>query len=212
RGLARRQGVSLFNVLFAAVQVVFARLSRNENVVLTVPMGGQALLDDQDLVGHCVNFLPVPARVSFANPFADHVAAVEARLSQVLDHQEYTLGSLVRDLAVPRSPDRTPLSDIQFNLERVGSGLAFDGLASVVRTNPKGFVNFDLFLNLIESERDITVEVDYAIDLFDEATISRWIGHLRTVLTAAAREPTMSVAELPMFDRAVSRELIDAAI
>jgi amino acid adenylation domain-containing protein len=211
RGLARRQGVSLFNVLFAAVQVVFARLSRNENVVLTVPMGGQALLDDQDLVGHCVNFLPVPARVSFANPFADHVAAVEARLSQVLDHQEYTLGSLVRDLAVPRSPDRTPLSDIQFNLERVGSGLAFDGLASEVRTNPKAFVNFDLFLNLIESERDIAAEVDYATDLFDEATISRWIGHLRAVLTAAVQDSTTTVAELPLFDRAVSRELIEAA-
>ena len=211
RGLARRQGVSLFNVLFAAVQVVFARLSSNENVVLTVPMGGQALLDDQDLVGHCVNFLPVPARISLAKPFADHLAAVEARLNEVLDHQDYTLGSLVRDLAVPRSPDRTPLSDIQFNLERVGSGLAFDGLASVVRTNPKGFVNFDLFLNLIESERDIAVEVDFATDLFDEATISRWIGHLRAVLTAAAQDSTITVAELPLFDRAVSRELIEAA-
>ncbi|MBX9651438.1 MAG: amino acid adenylation domain-containing protein [Xanthobacteraceae bacterium] len=211
RGLARRRGVSLFNVLFAAVQVVFARLSRNDNVVLTVPMGGQALLDDQDLVGHCVNFLPVPVRISLAKPFADHVAAVEARLGEVLDHQDYTLGSLVRDLAVPRSPDRTPLSDIQFNLERVGSGLAFDGLTSVVRTNPKAFVNFDLFLNLIESERDIAVEVDYATDLIEAATISRWIGHLRAVLTAAAQNPMISVAELPMFDSAVSQELIEAA-
>ena len=211
RALARREGVSLFNVLFAAVQVMFARLSRNDNVVLTVPMGGQALLDDQDLVGHCVNFLPVPARVSFAKPFADHVKAVEARLNQVLDHQDYTLGSLVRDLAVPRSLDRTPLSDIQFNLERVGSGLAFEGLASEIRTNPKAFVNFDLFLNLIESERDITVEVDFATDLFDKATISRWIGHLRSVLTAAAQDSTITVAELPLFDRAVSRELIEAA-
>jgi amino acid adenylation domain-containing protein len=211
RKLARREGVSLFNVLFAAVQVVFARLSRNDNVVLTVPMGGQALLDDQELVGHCVNFLPVPVRVSFAKPFADHVRAVEARLSDVLDHQDYTLGSLVRDLDVPRSPDRTPLSDIQFNLERVGSGLAFEGLTSEVRTNPKAFVNFDLFLNLIESERDIAVEVDFATDLFDKATISRWIGHLRTVLAAAAQNPTIATAELPLFDREVSRELIEAA-
>src|SRR5262249_49411450 len=74
RESARRNGVSLFTVLFAAVQVMFARLSRNDNVVLTVPMGGQALLEDQNLVGHCVNFLPVPARISFDKPFADHVA------------------------------------------------------------------------------------------------------------------------------------------
>lgn len=211
RVLARREGVSLFNVLFAAVQVVFARLSRNDNVVLTVPMGGQALLDDQDLFGHCVNFLPVPARLSFAKSFADHITAVAARLNQVLDHQDYTLGSLVRDLAVPRSLDRTPLSDIQFNLERVGSGLAFQDLASEVRTNPKAFVNFDLFLNMIESERDIAVEVDFATDLFDKATISRWIGHLRSVLAAAAIDPTIAVAELPLFNRAVSQELIEAA-
>ena len=211
RALARREGVSLFTVLFAAVQAVFARLSRNDNVVLTVPMAGQALLDDPDLVGHCVNFLPVPVRLSFAKSFADHVKAVEARLNAVLDHQNYTLGSLVRDLAVPRSPGRTPLSDIQFNLERVGSRLVFEGLASDVRTNPKGFVNFDLFLNLIESERDIAVEVDFATDLFDEATISRWIGHLRAVLTAVARASAITIAELPLVDRAVSRQLIEAA-
>lgn len=211
RGLARQHGVSLFTLLFAAVQVMFARLSRNDNVVLTVPMGGQALLDDQDQVGHCVNFLPVPARVSFSRPFADHVAAVDARLSEVLDHQDYTLGSLVRDLEVPRSPDRTPLSDIQFNLERLGTGLAFDGLSSEVRTNPKAFVNFDLFVNLIESERDIAVEVDFATDIFDQATISRWIGHLRAMLTAAARDSRIAVADLPLFDRAVSRELVEAA-
>ncbi len=211
RALARRQGVSLFTVLFAAVQAAFARLSRNDNVVLTVPMAGQALLDDPDLVGHCVNFLPVPAPLSFAKSFGDHVKAVEARLNAVLDHQDYTLGSLVRDLAVPRSPDRTPLSDIQFNLERVGSRLVFEGLANDVRANPKAFVNFDLFLNLIEGERDIAVEVDFATDLFDEATISRWIGHLRAVLKAAAKDPAIAIANLPLTDRAASRELIEAA-
>ncbi len=211
RALARREGVSLFTVLFAAVQALFARLSRNENVVLTVPMAGQALLDDPDLVGHCVNFLPVPVQLPFSKSFIDHVEAVEARLNAVLDHQDYTLGSLVRDLAVPRSPDRTPLSDIQFNLERVGSRLVFEGLASEVRTNPKAFVNFDLFINLIEGDRDIAVEVDYATGLFDEATISRWIGHLRAVLTAVAQASAVTIAELPLIDRAASHELIDAA-
>jgi hypothetical protein len=112
------------------------------------------------------------------------VCGVGPQPNRVRDHQDYTLGSLVRDLAVPRSPDRTPLSDIQFNLERVGSSLAFDGLASEVRINHKAFANFDLFLNLIESERDIAVEIDFATDLFEKATISRWIGHLRAVLAA----------------------------
>ncbi|MCW2283819.1 amino acid adenylation domain-containing protein [Rhodoblastus acidophilus] len=197
RALARREGVSLFVVLFAVAQAMFARLSRNENVVLIVPMGGQALLDDQNLVGHCVNFLPVPAPLSFAEPIADHIKAVDARLNEVLDHRDYTLGSLVADLRVPRSPDRTPLSDIQFNLERLGSRLVFEGLASEVRANPKAFVNFDLFLNLIEGERDIAVEVDFATDLFDEATISAWIDYLRAILAEVTRAPGVAVGELP---------------
>ncbi|PZA12811.1 non-ribosomal peptide synthetase [Rhodopseudomonas palustris] len=198
RELAKRQGITLFTVLFASAQMLFARLCDNERVVLTVPMGGQALLDRQDLVGHCVNFLPVPVTARSAVSFCEHLKHVDGKLNEIFDHQDYTLGSLVRDLDIPRGINRTPLSDIQFNLERVGSRLTFRDVDTRVETNPKAFVNFDIFINMIEMDDDITIEVDFATDLLDRATVSRWLDQLRNVLAQALEQPQIILQELKL--------------
>uniref|UniRef100_E6VPA4 Amino acid adenylation domain protein n=1 Tax=Rhodopseudomonas palustris (strain DX-1) TaxID=652103 RepID=E6VPA4_RHOPX len=204
RELAKRRGVTLFTVLFASVQTLFARLCDNERVVLTVPMGGQALLDRQDLVGHCVNFLPVPMSAQPDVSFYEHLKHVDEKLNDIFDHQDYTLGSLVRDLDIPRGINRTPLSDVQFNLERVGSRLTFRDVETRVDTNPKAFVNFDIFINMIETDDDITIEVDYATDLLDRATVSRWLEQLRWILAQALEQPQINLHELKLQEQIVS--------
>ena len=54
-----RQGSTLFVTLLAAFQALMGRLADQDEVVVGVPTAGQSLLEDQTLVGHCVNFLPI---------------------------------------------------------------------------------------------------------------------------------------------------------
>jgi acyl transferase domain-containing protein len=52
-----RQRSTLFVTLLAAFQALMGRLANQSAVVVGVPTAGQSLLEDQILVGHCVNFL-----------------------------------------------------------------------------------------------------------------------------------------------------------
>ncbi len=199
---AGKQGASLFVALFAALQTVIGRLAQSNDVPMAVPMAGQTAVDDQILVGHCVNFLPV--RVPFAEgvTFSAHLKAVNATMMQAYEHQDTTLGRIVRTLNLKRGLDRTPLTDVQFNLEKLGDGLTFDGVPASSAPNPKTAVNFDLFFNFIEGRDGLRVDVDYSTELYDAATIARWIGHLRTVLTAVAADSNIPVSRLPLNDAA----------
>ena len=58
-----KQGCTLFATLFASMQVLIGRLSNQNDIVLAVPTAGQSLLEGQILVGHCVNFPPLPCAV-----------------------------------------------------------------------------------------------------------------------------------------------------
>jgi len=71
---------------------------------------------------------------------------------------------------------------VQFNLERVGDDMKFDGLEADADPNPKSFVNFDIFLNIVESKDGLMLDCDYNTGLFDEATIARWLSHYQTLL------------------------------
>ncbi len=56
---AGRDGGSLFGLLLAAFGVLVARLAQQDEVVIGVPAAGQNAVGSSDLVGHCVNLLPL---------------------------------------------------------------------------------------------------------------------------------------------------------
>ncbi|MEQ1648929.1 MAG: amino acid adenylation domain-containing protein [Hyphomicrobiaceae bacterium] len=205
---AGKQGASLFVVLFSALQALIGRLSGSSDVALAVPMAGQTAIEDKVLVGHCVNFLPVRVAFDPEQPFAQHLKTVNATMMQAYEHQDTTLGRIVRTLDLKRGVGRTPIADVQFNLEKLGDGLAFDGVPATITPNPKSAVNFDLFFNFIEGRDGLRVDVDYNTDLYDAATIERWIGHLRILLSAIATDSQTAIARLPLMDATHTRWLI----
>ena len=195
-----QQGCTLFATLLAGFKALLHRLSGQDDMIVGIPAAGQSLLDTEALVGHCVNFLPL--RTSFAeNPFvATLLTQVRGTLLDAYEHQNYTYGSLIRRLGLRRDPSRLPLVEVQFNLERVSSGdqLRFAGLNVEVDACPKSFVNFDLFLNVVESEAGLVLDCDYNRQLFDSTTIERWLGHLQTLLEGMIADPRQEISALPL--------------
>ncbi|MEZ5856459.1 MAG: amino acid adenylation domain-containing protein [Hyphomicrobiaceae bacterium] len=210
RRASANQGCTLFATLFSAFQVLAGRLANQEDIVVAVPTAGQSLVDGGDsLVGHCVNFLPLRKPFAFEARFCDHLKAVSDYMLDAFDHQQYTLGTLVRKLNVRRDLNRLPLTELQFNLEKMGTGLAFDGLDASVAPNPKAFSNYDMFFNVIESKDGMRIDCDYNDDLYDAATIGRFIQRYEVILAAFVDTPQLTIAELPLADRSERELLLD---
>ncbi len=85
------------------------RLADQTEVVIGVPTAGQSLLEDQILVGHCVNFLPIRGAWNRETSVAEYSGGDGQTVLDAYEHQNYTFGTLVRKLALPREPGRLPL-------------------------------------------------------------------------------------------------------
>ncbi|ACC70854.1 hybrid non-ribosomal peptide synthetase/type I polyketide synthase [Paraburkholderia phymatum] len=206
---ASKQGCSLFAALFGAAQVLFGRLAGNDDIVLAAPMAGQSQAGEALLAGHCVNFLPMRVRFDRDKPFAAHMKAVRDHVFDAGDRQNYTYGALVRDLGIKRDFNRLPLTDLQFNLEKVDAQLDMAGVTTRFTPNAKAYSNFDLFMNIIESAQGLRLDCDFNSDIYDEATAQRWLGHYETLLTAIARDPETPIAALPLLNEAEIHYLRD---
>lgn len=201
RKAGAKHGCTLFAALFAAFQLMIGRLSNESDVVIACPAAGQSLIEDKVLVGHCVNFLPLRAPFNPTQSCAEHMRSVKQRVLEAFDHQQYTFGTLVRSLGVPRNPNRTPLTDIQFNLEKIGEGLNFAGLQARFIPGPKAAVNFDLFFNMIESSAGLRIDVDYNTDLWDVSTIERWTENLRALLAGLVKNADERIEAMPLLGK-----------
>jgi amino acid adenylation domain-containing protein len=205
-----KKGCTLFTTLLAGFQMLLHRLSRQDDIVVGIPAAGQSLLENGNLIGHCVNFLPLRSRFREDQSFAALLGEVKKTLLDAYEHQSYTYGTLVRKLALPLNPSRLPLMEVQFNLERVGTSTEFSGLNVAVDPNPKSAVNFDIFFNVVESDNGLTIDCDYNTDLFDEATIARWLNHYKVLLFAAVADPGKAIADLPIMTAVEVVSLLEA--
>ena len=193
-----KRGCTLFVTLLAGFEALLSRLTSQNDIVVGVPTAGQSLLEGQTLVGHCVNFLPVRARLSEGMKFSELLASQKRAVLDAYDHQNYTYGTLVRKLSLQRDPSRLPLMEVQFNLERIGNGVEFSGLRAEVDANGKAYVNFDLFLNIVESDEGLLLDCDYNTGLYDATTVDRWLRHYETLLGGFVADPDLPIHSLPL--------------
>jgi amino acid adenylation domain-containing protein len=203
-----RQGSTLFVTLLAACQTLIGRLADQSEVAIGVPTAGQSLLEDQTLVGHCVNFLPIRGAWNRATRVGEFLAATAKQVLDAYEHQNYTFGTLVRKLALPRVAGRLPLTEIQFNLERLADRLNLPQLSIDVAPNAKAFVNFDLFLNVIESAEGLRIDCDYNTDLFDSSTVAHWLDCYQALLEAFVADANQQLVKANCLPAAERQQLL----
>jgi amino acid adenylation domain-containing protein len=203
-------GCTLFTTLLAGWQILLWRLSGNGDPVTMIPAAAQSQIEDKVLVGHCVHLLPIRAALGPEMTATSYLRALKPVVLDAYEHQNATYGSMVREIHPAREAGRLPISEVQFNLEQVGRSAPFAGLQTEVRANGKHAVNFDLFLNIVDTGKGLRLECDYSTALYDASTIARWLESYRTLLEGIIADASQPVAALPVID-AVQRQQLELA-
>ncbi|MFC9999419.1 amino acid adenylation domain-containing protein [Nocardia sp. NPDC127526] len=212
QSLARTQGATLFMVFHAALTIVLSRLSGSTDIAVGTPVSGRgsALLDD--LVGMFVNTVVLRTRVDESVTFAellDHVRGVDL---DGFAHGEVPFEQVVEALDPPRSQAHHPLFQVMLAFHNLDQACL--ELPEVVVTGmgaETGVERFDLTLTLTDTPDDdgaIPVNLGYAGELFDEATITVVAQRLSRVLTAISQEPHILVRDVDLLSAAERRLLL----
>ncbi|MBI0376336.1 AMP-binding protein, partial [Streptomyces albiflaviniger] len=199
--LGREQGVTLFMTLLGAFQVLLARYSGQDDVVVGVPTANRTRAEIDPLVGFFVNTLPIrvgcPSELSFRE-LLDRVR--EAALG-AFAHQDLPFETLVETLAPERDLSHNPLVQVTFQLldapdEKLvlhGTDCASLGFSGVTS-------RFDLSLDIVSGRDGKRCVLTYCPDLFDRPRMDVLVGHYLTLLGAAADDPGRRLGDLPLSD------------
>ena len=198
--LGTKFGCSFMTTLLSGFEVWLYRLTGQDELVVGVLAAGQAASELHNLVGHCVNMLPLRSRVDGKSSFSEYLQTRRSAVLDAYDHQQFTFGSLVQKLAIPREASRIPLAPVLLNIDRAldTSQLPFDGLEVELYSNPRTYENFELFVNATEFAGKVTLECQYNTNLFDAETIRRRMAELATLLEGIVADPDRSIATLPL--------------
>ncbi|GAB1543928.1 hypothetical protein NUACC21_66040 [Scytonema sp. NUACC21] len=206
--VSKEKGCTLFMTLLSTYFVLLHRLTGQDDIIVGIPTSLRTLAGSDKLVGYCANLLPIRSRIVGQPTFSDYLATIKGLLLELYEHQNYHFAKLIDKLDIKRDTSRTPLVTTMFNLERAVVP-EFIGLEVNILSQSTSFAAYDIQFNIVElGDGTLLVEADYSTDLFEAATVERWLGYFQTLLAAIASNPEQSVWQLSLLTSVEQHQLL----
>jgi len=203
--LARAEDATPFMVMLAAWQALLSRWSGEHDVLVGTPIANRTTPDVEGLIGYFANTLVLRGDVGGDPTFRALLARVREATLGAYEHQDLPFEKLVEEVNPERSLSHTPLFQVAFVLQNLGGGApAAPGPrrlgAAIVEPvgRARESARFDLMLTVAQEGGRTMGSIEYAADLWDEATVRRMLGHFAVLLSRALAEPETRVSGLPM--------------
>ena len=209
KALSRDEGATLFMLLVAAFKTLLYRYSGQQEIILGTPSANRNQAEIEEVVGFFVNTLVLRANLSAAATFRDLLGSVRETVIDACTHQDLPFEKLVEELQPERDVGRTPLFQVMMVQQKAltpaleAAGVLFRPVEVETST-----AKFDLTLNVAEAAQELRLTLEYSTDLFEAATVSRMLGHLRKLLEGVVADPGRSLSELPLLTEAEEQRLL----
>ncbi|WP_225830130.1 non-ribosomal peptide synthetase [Streptomyces sp. NK08204] len=207
RELGRRTGATPFMTLLAAYVVLLHRYSRQEDIVVGVPVANRGQSQVERLIGYFVNTLAIRNDVTGNPTFTELLGRVRQAALDAFAHQEVPFERLVEELAPERDLSRSPVFQVSFVFQNIPvpefdvGGLRFE-LMEVASSTAR----FDLELQVFEQGDALSGWFEYNTELFDAATVDRMGGHLKVLLDNLLADPEQPVLDVALLTEAEEGE------
>jgi amino acid adenylation domain-containing protein len=206
REFGRQQGTSFYMTLLAGMATLLHRYTAQEDIILGSFTAGRKLAEIEPLLGYFVNPLPLRIDVSGNPTFKELQSRVRAVVLDALAHDDLPFVHAVKETQANPDPSRNPLFQVVLSQQPKLS--SFPGWELATEEVCNGGSKLDLTIVVDDRGESVFGPIIYNPDLFDAATITRMVGHWRTLLMAAMANPEMHIADLPILTEAERNQIL----
>lgn len=196
--IARRQRTTLFILLTAAFQILLFKYSKQQDILIGIPVSGRNIPEAEPLIGLFVNTIVLRTPFSENPTFIEVLKQVHENLLDAMSHQELPFERIVDAVRAPRGLDHNPLFQIMFATFRAAvQSRKFGQLIAtpyVVETNSS---RFDLSVNIIEGLDDTWwVQAEYSTELLERTRIAGALEAYKVLLRSIVNDDRGHISDL----------------
>ncbi|MFC2146434.1 amino acid adenylation domain-containing protein, partial [Acidobacteriota bacterium] len=190
--IAREQGVTLYMILFAAYNVLLAKLSGQEEIIVGTVTAGRDHADLQKLIGMFVNTLALRSFPQGEKTFKEFLGGVRENILAAFENQDYPFEELVGKVSSRGDVSRNPVFDVVFGLDNEAERTDIYLLEALMVDKSNPFrtrkAKFDISLIGAETGEELHFNLEYNINLFKQETIERFIKNFKTILNSITND------------------------
>jgi amino acid adenylation domain-containing protein len=211
RAIGRSERATLFMTLMAAVKILLARWTGQEDLVVGFPVAGRTRPEFEPLIGCFLNTLPLRTDLRGDPTFRDLLARVRDGALDAYDNQELPFELLVEELNPPRILTRHPVFDVLLNYTPARRPVELDGLTVTRWTLPEPEAKYLLTLYATEENDALALSLVYQRDLLAGERMVAFAGQLSHLLAQIAAAPDARISAYSLITPSCRAVLPDPA-
>ena len=210
--IAAEQSTTTNAVVLAALQVLIARYTREQDFLIGTPFSGRGHRKYEKTVGFFVNVLPLRCQLTDNPTFSTLVSRVGKTLSDAIQHESLPLAEIVRRLQPPRDASRSPLFQLTCTFEKShlreeGGRASFlmpsdqasadiGGMKLESYHVPHPTCHHDIEIVFEPTENTLDGMICYCRDLFAESTVRQIASNFQQLFESLCQSPNIPVDEV----------------
>lgn len=201
KNLTMSKGGSLFMIILAILDVMFYKISEQEDIIIGTVDSGRNHQDLENQVGFYINILALRNSIKGDQNFDQILLNTINSTLEVYKYKMYPFDKIIENLALPRSLNRFPLFDVVLSVQNANvEQYALDRVGEDMETTyfDTGFVKsvFDLIYDVREVGNKLNVILYYNTDLFQPQTIENFKNLFIDTIKAVTNDPFKSIQDI----------------
>ena len=207
--ISRDAGATLYMVLLSAVNILLAKYTGQDDIIVGSPIAGRPHADLEGIIGMFVNTLAMRNFPANTKRYGEFLKEVKEHALEAYANQDYQFEELVDKLNLHRDLNRNPVFDVVFVLQNMGVNvLEIEGLQFTEYDSGQDYAKFDLTITAFEAKEKVLFKVEYCRDLFRRETIAKFVMHLQNLIKAIAADPNTLLGEIDILSEDERHQLL----
>lgn len=214
--ISQREGATLFIVLLALWNILFSKITGQNDIIIGTPVSGRRHADLNDLMGMFVNTLALRNHPSGDKTFIEFLREVRRNTLKAFENQDFQFEELVDAVVFRRDLSRNPIFDILFVLQNIQNPSIGDNSkgdhAAALSIEPYKFETksamFELRIQAVESGEKILIDIEYSTKLFKREKIEWFIRYFKDIASSVLADNGKKLNEIHILYEDERREIL----
>jgi amino acid adenylation domain-containing protein len=228
--MVQSMGSTLYMVLLGMFNILLAKLSGQEEIVIGTPVAGRRHADLGQIIGMFVNTLAIKNHPLGSKNGQGFLAEVKENTLNAFENQEYPFEELVEQVVDERDPSRSPLFDVLFSLQNADIGAVETAVIETSANHHQGDIfpsgqisnnhgltgidshtsKFDLSLDVFQEHDHLLFSFEFSTRLFKQDTIQRFNRYFQAIISQIMDSPEIEIRHIPLISQEEAQALLES--
>lgn len=201
--LAKKLEVTPFVLFLSAYYLLIHKFTKQEDILIGSPVSNRSQKSLENVFGLFINTVVFRTTINNSLILSEFIKGINKMSLEAIANKDIPFDTLVKAFNVERSLSTNPFFQVMFVYTSISVTPDFGNDVTLIENSEyhANVSKFDLTLFVTENKGLVSASFEYATDLFEEATINRFLNQIQQTLDYIVKYSSTTIESIPFLDK-----------